>query len=90
MEHLELRGCRVGLDVWVDNCIPDCALGKTSYHKLYVTLSGVKWHKGRPRFRHRCLAGQLLPRAPGPPGGRLASSRALHPAWRVVTSWQRC
>ncbi len=26
------------------------------------------------------------PRAPGPPGGRLASTRAVDPAWRVVTS----
>jgi len=36
--------------LWTDNCIPNCAYGKWSYHKLYVTLSGVKWHNGRPYF----------------------------------------
>ena len=29
-----------------DNCIPNCALGKASYHKLIVTLSVVKTHNG--------------------------------------------
>ena len=55
--------------LWVDNCIPDCALGKTSYHKLYVTLSGVKWHKGRPQVSSQ-VPGRLAPapraRAAGP------------------------
>ena len=27
--------------LWIDNCVPNCAYGKESYHKLYVTLSGV-------------------------------------------------
>ena len=30
----------------VDNCVPDCAQGKTSSHKLVVTLSVVKTHNG--------------------------------------------
>jgi hypothetical protein len=31
----------------VDNCVPNCARqGKTSYHKLVVTLSVVKTHNG--------------------------------------------
>ena len=36
--------------LWVDNCIPNCALGKTSYHKLYVTLDWIKWHNGTRYF----------------------------------------
>ena len=36
--------------LWVNNCIPNCALGKTSYHRLFVTLSGVKWHNGRAYY----------------------------------------
>ena len=40
VEHLELRFYQVGKPLLVDNCIPDCALGETDYHKLYVTLSG--------------------------------------------------
>jgi len=30
----------------VDNCVPNCTQGKTSYHKLVVTLSVVKTHNG--------------------------------------------
>ena len=36
--------------LWTNNCIPNCAQGKTSYHKLYVTMSGVKWHNGRAYY----------------------------------------
>ena len=40
-----------------------------SYHKLYVTLSGVKWHKGRPQVSSQ-VPGRLAPapraRAAGP------------------------
>jgi hypothetical protein len=36
--------------LWVNNCVPNCAQGKTSYHKLYITLSGVKYHNGKPYF----------------------------------------
>lgn len=36
--------------LWVDNCIPNCAQGKESYHHLYVTLSGVKYHNGRAYY----------------------------------------
>jgi hypothetical protein len=36
--------------LWVNNCRPDCALGKTSYHHLVVTLSGVKYHNGRAYY----------------------------------------
>jgi len=36
--------------LWTDNCIPNCAYGKESYHKLYVTLSGVKYRNGRPYY----------------------------------------
>ena len=36
--------------LWTENCVPNCAYGKESYHKLYVTLSGVKYHTGRPYF----------------------------------------
>ena len=36
--------------LWVDNCIPNCAQGHESYHKLYVTLSGVKWRNGRAYY----------------------------------------
>ena len=32
--------------LWVNNCIPTCAQGKNSYHKLYVTLYWVKSHNG--------------------------------------------
>ncbi len=32
--------------LWTDNCIPNCALGKESYHPLTVTLSRPKWHSG--------------------------------------------
>ena len=43
--------------LWVDNCIPNCALGKESYHHLFVTLSGVKYH--------RCCGG-VMSRQRGP------------------------
>jgi hypothetical protein len=33
-----------------NNCIPNCAYGKDSYHKLYVTLSGLKHHNGRAYY----------------------------------------
>ena len=33
-----------------DNCIPSCARGSYSYHKLYVTLSGLKHHNGRAYY----------------------------------------
>jgi hypothetical protein len=33
-----------------DNCIPNCALGEPGYHKLYVTMSGIKYHKGRAYY----------------------------------------
>ena len=33
-----------------DNCIPNCAKGTAGYHKLYVTLSGVKYHNGRAYY----------------------------------------
>jgi hypothetical protein len=36
--------------LWVNNCVPNCAYGKTSYHKLYVTLYWVKWHNGQRYF----------------------------------------
>lgn len=36
--------------LWVNNCRPYCAVGKFSYHKLYVTLSGVKYHNGRAYY----------------------------------------
>jgi len=32
--------------LWVDNCIPDCAQGKESSHRLVVTLSTVRTHNG--------------------------------------------
>jgi len=44
------RVARSAGTLWTDNCIPDCADGKESYHKLYVTLSGVRWHGGRPYY----------------------------------------
>ena len=36
--------------LWTNNCIPNCALGKESYHHLYATLSGVKYHNGRAYY----------------------------------------
>jgi hypothetical protein len=36
--------------LWVDSCVPSCASGKTSYHKLIVTLSHVRYHAGRAYF----------------------------------------
>lgn len=36
--------------LWVNNCRPYCAIGKISYHKLYVTLSGIKYHNGRAYY----------------------------------------
>jgi hypothetical protein len=33
-----------------NNCIPDCALGSDSNHKLYVTLSGLEHHDGRAYY----------------------------------------
>ena len=33
-----------------NNCRPNCALGTDSYHRLYVTLSGVKYHDGRAYY----------------------------------------
>jgi hypothetical protein len=33
-----------------NNCVPDCADGRASYHKLYVTLSGIKYHRGRAYY----------------------------------------
>jgi hypothetical protein len=36
--------------LWVDNCKPDCAQGATSYHKLYVTMSGIGHHHGRAYY----------------------------------------
>ena len=36
--------------LWTNNCIPNCAQGKTSYHHLYVTMSGVKYHNGRAYY----------------------------------------
>ncbi len=33
-----------------DNCVPNCALGTAGYHKLTVTLSGVKYHNGQPYY----------------------------------------
>ena len=36
--------------LWTDNCVPNCAYGKESYHKLYVTLSRVKYHNGRSYY----------------------------------------
>jgi hypothetical protein len=36
--------------LWTNNCVPNCAYGKTSYHKLYVTMSGVKYHNGRAYY----------------------------------------
>jgi|HubBroStandDraft_6_1064221.scaffolds.fasta_scaffold439913_2 hypothetical protein len=36
--------------LWVDNCIPDCALGKNSYHKLLVTVWDVKSHDGQAYY----------------------------------------
>ncbi len=36
--------------LWVDSCVPDCARGKTSYHKLIVTLSNVRYHNGRAYY----------------------------------------
>ena len=33
-----------------NNCIPNCAYGRDSYHKLYVTLSGLKHHNGRAYY----------------------------------------
>jgi hypothetical protein len=50
VEHLELDRRQVDRDPLVDNCIPNCALGKESYHHLYVTLSGVKYHNGRAYY----------------------------------------
>jgi hypothetical protein len=32
--------------LWVDNCIPNCAQGEESYHRLVVTLSAIKVHRG--------------------------------------------
>ena len=55
----------------MDNCIPDCALGETSYHKLYVTLSGVKWHKGRPQVSSQ-VPGRLAPAPRARAAGRKA------------------
>ena len=34
----------------VNNCVPNCAQGTTSYYKLVVTLSHVKHHNGRAYF----------------------------------------
>ncbi len=32
--------------LWVDNCVPNCAQGKESYHRLVITLSAIKTHSG--------------------------------------------
>ena len=32
--------------LWTDNCLPNCAQGKESVHRLVVTLSVVKTHRG--------------------------------------------
>ena len=34
----------------LDNCQPNCALGAASYYRVYVTLSGVKYHDGRAYY----------------------------------------
>jgi hypothetical protein len=36
--------------LWVNTCTPYCAAGHYSYHKLYVTMSGVKYHNGRAYY----------------------------------------
>jgi hypothetical protein len=36
--------------LWVDSCLPNCAAGRPSYHKLTVTLSHVKYHDGHAYF----------------------------------------
>ena len=37
--------------LWTNNCVPNCAYGKTSYHKLYVTMSGVNTTTAAPTTR---------------------------------------
>ena len=32
--------------LWADNCIPNCAQGKESHHRLAVTLSVARTHNG--------------------------------------------
>ncbi len=32
--------------LWTDNCLPNCAEGKESAHRLLVTLSAVRTHRG--------------------------------------------
>jgi len=71
--------------LWVDNCIPNCALGKTSYQKLYVTLSGVKWHKGWPYYSVDSVTGWSRPHrsgratgAPSPVASRTRPGPPLH------------
>ena len=36
--------------LWINKCVPDCAAGHYSYHKLQVILSDVKTHNGRAYF----------------------------------------
>jgi hypothetical protein len=36
--------------LWINKCVPDCAAGHYSYHKLQVVLSDVKTHDGRAYF----------------------------------------
>lgn len=36
--------------LWVNNCTPNCAKGKYSYHKIIVGLSAVKNHGSTPYF----------------------------------------
>ncbi len=32
--------------LWVDNCVPNCAQGKETAHRVVVTLSTVQTHRG--------------------------------------------
>ena len=36
--------------LWVNNCVPHCAAGHYSYHKVYVTLYWIKVHNGQRYF----------------------------------------
>ncbi len=44
------RDARSAGTLWVNSCVPNCTQGKTSYHKLIVTLSDVTYHNGRAYY----------------------------------------
>jgi hypothetical protein len=52
LEHVGHLDRQVHRDPVDQQLHPNCALGKTSYHKLHVTLNWIKWH-GSTRYFYR-------------------------------------